>query len=144
MVVWHTGVRQTEAVETDPHRIAQRQKQIDYGKNTLGYARYTEEVPKCAPSLIFIAASDALCHSASTDAVHCCRHLRRKISTTITKHPDTPDVTQICSKRSFDGQAKKWRRELHLWDPQDEEDLLEPVMVCPCWTLHVNNLYALV
>ena len=77
-----------------------------------------------------LCATDALCHSASTDAVHCCRHLRRKISTTITKHPDTPDVTQICSKRSFDGQAKKWRRELHLWDPEDEEDLLEPVMVC--------------
>ena len=34
------------AVEADPHRIAQRQKQIDYGKNTLGYQRYTEEVPR--------------------------------------------------------------------------------------------------
>lgn len=59
-----------------------------------------------------------------------CRYLRRKINTPITKHPDTPDVHQICSKRSFDGQAKKWRRELHLWDPEDEDDLIEPVMVC--------------
>lgn len=92
------------AVEADPHRIAQRQKQIDYGKNTLGYQRYTEEVP---------------------------RNLRRKMTTKILKHPDTPDVTQICSKRSFDGQAKKWRRELHLWDPDDNEDLIEPVMQGP-------------
>jgi len=57
------------------------------------------------------------------------RYLRRKISTRISKHPETPDVTQICSKRSFDGQAKKWRRELHLWDPEEEEDLIEPVLV---------------
>ncbi|KAL0025135.1 hypothetical protein WJX77_002219 [Trebouxia sp. C0004] len=101
-VVEAPGARRiVEAVETDPHRIAQRQKQIDYGKNTLGYQRYIEEVP---------------------------RYLRRKISTTISKHPETPDVTQICSKRSFDGQAKKWRRELHLWDPEEEEDLIEPVL----------------
>jgi hypothetical protein len=33
--------------ETDPHRLRQRQKQVDYGKNTLGYDRYTQLVPKC-------------------------------------------------------------------------------------------------
>lgn len=94
--------RAAEPKETDAHRIAQRQKQIDYGKNTLGYQRYTEEVP---------------------------RYLRRKISTRIAVHPETPDVRQICSKRSFDGQAKKWRRELHLWDPVEDDDLLDPVMM---------------
>jgi len=98
-VVGSSGGKAAEE-ETDPHRIAQRQKQIDYGKNTLGYQRYTEEIPK---------------------------HLRRKIRHTILKHPDTPDVKQICSKRSFDGQVKKWRRELHHWDPE-EDDALEPIM----------------
>lgn len=34
--------------ESDPHRLAQRQKQIDFGKNTLGYDRYLHAVPRCA------------------------------------------------------------------------------------------------
>lgn len=32
--------------ESDRHRLAQRQKQIDFGKNTLGYEYYIQAVPK--------------------------------------------------------------------------------------------------
>jgi len=31
--------------------------------------------------------------------------------------PWTPNKNQVCSKRSWDGQIRKWRRELHQWDP---------------------------
>lgn len=31
--------------------------------------------------------------------------------------PITPDVRQLCSKRAFDGQVRKWRRMLHRYDP---------------------------
>ena len=40
--------------------------------------------------------------------------------------PRTPDVYQICSKRSWDGQIKKWRRTLHAFDEiTSPEDLPE-------------------
>ncbi|KAH7283264.1 hypothetical protein KP509_35G069300 [Ceratopteris richardii] len=74
--------------ETDAHRLSQRQKQIEYGKNTLGYERYTELVPR----------------------------FKRKA-----KDPQTPNPKQVCSKRSWDGQIRKWRRLLHLYDPPSED-----------------------
>jgi len=37
-------------------------------------------------------------------------------------HPRTPKKAQGCSKRSWDGQLKKWRRDLHLWDPDNLEN----------------------
>jgi len=37
-------------------------------------------------------------------------NLRKKVA-------KTPDIHQVCSKRSWDGQVRKWRRELHVYDP---------------------------
>lgn len=71
-------------METDPHRISQRLKQIEYGKNTIGYYKYSRAVSRDSR--------------------------RRGLD------PETPDARQACSKRSFDGQVRKWRRALHAWD----------------------------
>ena len=38
----------SEIEEVNPHRLAQRQKQIDYGKNTTGYQSYVQRVPRSA------------------------------------------------------------------------------------------------
>ena len=46
--------------ETDPHKLNQRQRQIDYGKNTLGYARYLE----------LVAKSDRKASDARTPDIH--------------------------------------------------------------------------
>jgi len=72
----------------DEQRLAQRQKQIDYGYRTVGYLRYRLLVTKD----------------------------QRK-----PEHPRTPKKIQGCSKRSWDGQLKKWRRDLHLWDPDNTD-----------------------
>jgi len=36
--------------------------------------------------------------------------------------PMTPDIHQQCSKRSWDGQIRSWRRTLHKYDPPQCED----------------------
>jgi len=70
----------------DTHQLEQRQKQIEYGHQTLGYIRFRLLVPK---------------EKRTRD------------------DPRTPKKIQACSKRSWDGQIKKWRRDLHKWDPDD-------------------------
>ena len=36
--------------------------------------------------------------------------------------PSTPKKHRDCSKRSFDGQIRLWRRALHAWDLADTSD----------------------
>lgn len=67
-------------------RQISRQKQIQYGYNTLGYQIYMATIPR---------------NQRTRDM------------------PRTPDKHQVCSKRSWDGQVRKWRRSLHRWDPED-------------------------
>ena len=73
--------------EEDQHRLTQRQKQIEKGKNTLGYTRYLQTVPK---------------------------HERRKNDPA---HPRTPPAHLQMSKRAWDSHLAHWRRGLHQWDP---------------------------
>jgi hypothetical protein len=75
-----------EATESDTHKIEQRLKQIGFGKSTKGYEKYTTLV---------------LVHQREYENED---------------HPVTPRADQKCSKRSWDGQLKKWRRQLHRWD----------------------------
>lgn len=65
-------------------RVRQRLKQIQFGKNTLGYERYISLVPK---------------------------------NKRVKGDPRTPDIHKNCSKRSWDGLVRQWRRQLHRWDP---------------------------
>eukprot|EP01065_Artemidia_motanka_P029204 TRINITY_DN3528_c1_g1_i1.p1 TRINITY_DN3528_c1_g1~~TRINITY_DN3528_c1_g1_i1.p1 ORF type:complete len:637 (+),score=248.44 TRINITY_DN3528_c1_g1_i1:156-1913(+) len=72
--------------ERDGHRVQQREKQIMFGKVTVGYRNYVAVVPR---------------EDRQVGNEH---------------HPTTPRVNQICSKRNWDCQVGVWRRALHLWD----------------------------
>ncbi|KAJ7285391.1 hypothetical protein O6H91_Y336400 [Diphasiastrum complanatum] len=85
----HESCIQKQPKEHDVHRISQRSRQINFGKNTLGYERYINLVPR-----------------------------RRRVKS----EPHTPEIHQVCSKRSWDGQVSKWRRCLHFYDTPVQED----------------------
>ena len=81
--------RQKQEFETDPEVLARRQKQIDFGKNTIGYDAYRRQVPK----------------------------LKRQPG-----NPRTPPLNLKYSRRAWDGLIKVWRRKLHDWDDNKEEE----------------------
>jgi hypothetical protein len=85
-IVVNPGDQSDGELEDDEHKIQQRLKQIGFGKSTKGYESYVTLVGK---------------------------HLRERDNE---DHPVTPRANQKCSKRSWDGQLKKWRRQLHRWD----------------------------
>eukprot|EP00877_Chromochloris_zofingiensis_P006539 jgi/Chrzof1/2138/Cz11g03280.t1 len=78
--------------EIGPAKLASRQRQIDFGKNTLGYEQYLKLVPKGR------------------------RRLMGK-----NHDPKTPDIALNCSNRAFLGLVKQWRRRLHAYDPSNQD-----------------------
>ncbi|GFS26273.1 histone RNA hairpin-binding protein [Elysia marginata] len=74
----------------DQVRLARREKDIAYGKNTDAYRLYTDLIPK---------------------------ELRSENSK---KHPRTPKKNKVCSRRSWDAQVKLWKKRLHSWANEQE------------------------
>lgn len=79
-------------LETDPLVLRRRQKQIDYGKNTVGYYNYTTHV---------------------------------KYEERTKDHPKTPDKFAKYSRRSWDTLIRLWRKKLHEYDVDGEDDCLD-------------------
>lgn len=93
--------------ETDPSIIARRQKQIDFGKNTIGYELYLENVPKYVLFICLFIINILLLFLFS-------RHKRTK------QHPKTPPKNLKFTRRAWDGLVKNWRVKLHCWDPDNK------------------------
>lgn len=75
-------------IETDPHRLAQRQQQLEAVKKKDVYQCYITELPKS----------------------------KRIYSLRYTGHPRTPDIYVYRSNRSFKGVISEWNRLLHRWN----------------------------
>lgn len=91
--------------ETDENVLKRREKQIEYGKNTLGYSRYCKRIPK---------------------------QKRRPY------HPETPPKHLKCSRRTWDGMVRVWRRQLHHWDPPSESSQSLDLDIVPLVPLTQN------
>ena len=55
----------------------------------------------------------------------------------------TPDPFDPVSKRRFDGRVKKWRRDLHKFDPQSDEERREMEDWYFQQTMYLANVYSL-
>ncbi|KAL3923832.1 MAG: hypothetical protein SGARI_006142, partial [Bacillariaceae sp.] len=77
------------SVEQHAHKMQQRHKAIQKGKNTIGYEIYCNKVPKK-------------------------KRLKRSMDT-----PSTPDHTLDIPNKKWNGMVKAWRVALHKYDPKD-------------------------
>ncbi|CCD14877.1 unnamed protein product [Trypanosoma congolense IL3000] len=75
-------------------RLQQRRRQVQYGKETVGYTKYISVVPN---------------------------RWEREFQNPM--HPITPRPEFDCSKRTFDRYLNVWRRQLHLWDEYDPHNV---------------------
>lgn len=103
----NAGVRK-RLRETDPHRLSQRQKAIDKGKNTRSYQLFLQKVPRSARGRP---------HNTPWPALHCegrllavgetrgCqrRHLRGDPGS---QHARTPDKYEVCSAKAWLGKVQ--------------------------------------
>lgn len=88
--------------ENDPVILNRRQKQIDYGKNTIGYDNYIQKVPRCVVSLFLFCTSSDQCNVF--------RNERKP------EDPRTPTKCRKYSRRAWDNLIKQWRLKLHKYD----------------------------
>ena len=86
-VVWRAPDGSPVPPSVLERRYRQRLKQIGFGKSTEGYQNYLNLVP-----------------------------YEERDPSNPTDHPVTPPALEPCSKRSWDAQLRRWRRNLHRWD----------------------------
>lgn len=127
MFIWWLlwlGLKFGTGKETNEHRIETRTKQIQFGKNTIGYDNYCAAIPRWVRYSLYTP----LVLKCTNSNLLFLSYFREKRGHPAV-HPRTPDPTQDISKRAFDGYIKSWRRALHLWDNGEVRPDLNPELV---------------
>ena len=98
-------------VEGDPHTLRQRTKEILKGKNVgilcCLHHKISNQVNLDLPRDLFSS--------------FLFRKQRRR------EHPTSPNKYRKCSRRCFDGQLRTWRRNLHQFDENNQQDLPDSI-----------------
>eukprot|EP00924_Labyrinthula_sp_SR-Ha-C_P005112 augustus_masked-scaffold_1-processed-gene-21.12-mRNA-1 protein AED:1.00 eAED:1.00 QI:0/-1/0/0/-1/1/1/0/379 len=107
-----------------PARVRAREKQINLGKETIGYKNYRKLFPKGVEAHGQIEqlpeedttqeAQEWMLKRFKESLEKQGRKARKDDSVDIM--PQTPRKTEKLSKRQWDDQVRKWRRSLHLYD----------------------------
>lgn len=106
------GSRPQKPRETDPRRLAQRAKQIEFGKNTIGYDRYTTEVPRHARTRA---------HPRTPDKEEKMPKRKWDSLVRVSLRALLVSARSATDARSPRWYYQAWRRTLHKWDPVAQE-----------------------
>lgn len=101
------GSTASTELEEDSLILSRRQKQIDYGKNTIAYDNYIKAIPKSVFWNFYLRRVYFNYYKQNTK-FH--RNQRTK------EHPQTPNKYKKYSRRGWDGSIRVWRKNLHVFD----------------------------
>ena len=112
-----------QVLETDSHRLLQREKQIAFGVVTPGYEVFNRTVGKAIQDLM-ATNSELSFDGVQVNVYKNMLFFEEKVLFGGRPFSTAPNSNFKAPKRNWDALISQWRRDLHAWDaPLDPENL---------------------